>query len=225
MEKMPYHPQLESVLPTVSATVPAPVALDWRSGLPSLTGALVSLRELRLSDAPSLFAALTGVEVSRFISPPPHSVEGFEKFIAWTHRQREAGQYICFAVMPKGSASAIGLFQVRAGIWHCGMGLRDRERVLGHRDIPRRCATGPRFRVRRHRRAPYGGPLHAQEQQGQRRTSETGRRAGGDTASILAPRRRIPRPVAVDHHRRRSARGESRLGRSRHPLKPFYTSP
>ena len=114
MEKMPYHPQLESVLPTVSATVPAPVALDWRSGLPSLTGALVSLRELRLSDAPSLFAALTGVEVSRFISPPPHSVEGFEKFIAWTHRQREAGQYICFAVMPKGSASAIGLFQVRS---------------------------------------------------------------------------------------------------------------
>jgi ribosomal-protein-alanine N-acetyltransferase len=74
----------------------------------------VTLRELRSSDATSLFSALTGVEVSRFISPPPYSVDGFEKFIAWTHRQREAGQYICFAVMPKGSDNAIGLFQVRS---------------------------------------------------------------------------------------------------------------
>jgi ribosomal-protein-alanine N-acetyltransferase len=41
-------------------------------------------------------------------------VEGFERFIAWTHRQREAGQYVCFAVVPKGSDVAVGLFQVRA---------------------------------------------------------------------------------------------------------------
>ena len=114
MEKMPYHPQLDSMLPTAAATVSASAALSWRSGLPSLTGALVSLRDLRLSDAPSLFAALTGLEVSRFISPPPHSVDGFEKFIAWTYRQREAGHHICFAVMPKGSDSAIGLFQARS---------------------------------------------------------------------------------------------------------------
>jgi ribosomal-protein-alanine N-acetyltransferase len=114
MEKMPFHPQVDSMLPTVSATVSAPAALNWHRGLPSLTGALVSLRELRLSDAPSLFAALTGMEVSRFISPPPHSVDGFEEFIAWTHRQREAGHYLCFAVMPKGSDSVIGLFQVRS---------------------------------------------------------------------------------------------------------------
>ena len=114
MEKTPYHPQHDSVRPTASPTVPAPAALNWRSGLPSLTGGLVSLRELRLSDAPSLFAALTGEEVSRFISPPPYSVDGFERFIAWTHRQREAGQYICFAVMPKGSDGAIGLFQLRS---------------------------------------------------------------------------------------------------------------
>jgi ribosomal-protein-alanine N-acetyltransferase len=102
------------VLPTASATVPAPAALDWRKGLPTLTGALVSLREVRLSDAPSLFAALSGVEVSQFISPPPHSVDGFEKFITWTQRQREAGLCICFAVMPKGSDGAIGLFQARS---------------------------------------------------------------------------------------------------------------
>jgi RimJ/RimL family protein N-acetyltransferase len=74
---------------------------------------MVTLRELRASDAASLFALLTTEEVSRFISPPPTTVEGFEKFIAWAHRQRQAGQYMCFAVTVKGFDTAIGIFQVR----------------------------------------------------------------------------------------------------------------
>src|SRR5262249_13730085 len=53
-------------------------------------------------------------DVSRFISPPPASVEGFERFIAWTARQRAAGQFACFAVVPRGANFAIGLFQVRS---------------------------------------------------------------------------------------------------------------
>ena len=57
---------------------------------------------------------LTTDEVTRFISPPPTTVEGFEKFIAWTHRQRVAGQYVCFAIVPRGSDTAIGLFQIRS---------------------------------------------------------------------------------------------------------------
>jgi RimJ/RimL family protein N-acetyltransferase len=73
----------------------------------------VVLRDLRASDAPSLFALLTTEEVARFISPPPTSVEGFERFIAWTHREREAGKYACFAVTLKGYDTAIGIFQVR----------------------------------------------------------------------------------------------------------------
>jgi len=40
-------------------------------------------------------------------------VEGFERFIAWTHRQRAAGSYACFAVTLKGDDTAIGIFQVR----------------------------------------------------------------------------------------------------------------
>ena len=86
---------------------------DWRQALPVLTGAMVTLRELRLSDAPSLLAMLTTEEVSRFISPPPTTVEGFERFIAWTHRERAAGNYVCFAVVPHGMDTAIGIFQVR----------------------------------------------------------------------------------------------------------------
>jgi RimJ/RimL family protein N-acetyltransferase len=86
---------------------------DWKQALPVLTGSLVTLRELRLSDATSLLAMLSTQEVARFISPPPTTVEGFERFIAWTHRERSAGNYACFAVVPHGMDTAVGIFQVR----------------------------------------------------------------------------------------------------------------
>jgi len=56
---------------------------------------------------------LTPEEVQRFISPPPTTVEGFERFITWARSEREAGRYVCFAVVPHGMDTAIGLFQVR----------------------------------------------------------------------------------------------------------------
>jgi RimJ/RimL family protein N-acetyltransferase len=56
---------------------------------------------------------LTTEEVTRFISPPPTTVEGFERFIMWTNRERAAGTYACFAVVPHGMDTAIGIFQVR----------------------------------------------------------------------------------------------------------------
>ena len=115
MEKMPYQSALD-VQPTLAQTryaEPVAVSSDWRTGLPVLTGAQVVLRELRSTDAPSLFALLTTEEVSRFISPPPTTVDGFEKFIAWTHRQRRAGSYVCFAVTLANDDTAIGIFQLR----------------------------------------------------------------------------------------------------------------
>lgn len=86
---------------------------DWRRGLPLLAGRQVTLRELRVSDAPTLLAMLTTDEVARFISPPPTTVEGFERFIAWTHSRRAAGEYVCFAVVPAGTDTAVGIFQIR----------------------------------------------------------------------------------------------------------------
>jgi ribosomal-protein-alanine N-acetyltransferase len=86
---------------------------DWRTSLPVLYARSVTLRELRLSDAPSLCALLSAEEVARFISPPPTTVEGFERFIVWAHRERAAGGYVCFAVVPDGLQHAIGVFQVR----------------------------------------------------------------------------------------------------------------
>ncbi len=112
MEKMPYREQLE-IQP---ATVGSPwqvTCSDWRRGLPVLCGRRVTLRELQLADAASLLSSLTTEEVTRFISPPPTTVEGFERFILWTHQQREQGKYICFAVVPEGFEEAVGLFQVR----------------------------------------------------------------------------------------------------------------
>jgi RimJ/RimL family protein N-acetyltransferase len=86
---------------------------DWKRTLPVLTGLAVTLRELQARDAPSLLARLSSEEVGRFISPPPMTVEGFERFIAWTHRGREDGNYACFAVVPHGVDRAVGLFQLR----------------------------------------------------------------------------------------------------------------
>jgi ribosomal-protein-alanine N-acetyltransferase len=67
-----------------------------------------------MSDAQSLFLALSTEEVRRFISPPPSSVEGFERFITWTHQQRAAGHHVCFGIVPRGLEAAVGLFQVRS---------------------------------------------------------------------------------------------------------------
>ena len=97
----------------ITAAHSVAIESDWRQALPALSGTLVTLRELRLSDAPSLLAMLATEEVARFISPPPTTVDGFERFIAWTHRERAAGRYTCFAVVVDGTDTAVGLFQVR----------------------------------------------------------------------------------------------------------------
>jgi ribosomal-protein-serine acetyltransferase len=86
---------------------------DWRTKLPLLYAAGATLRELRPSDAQSLMALLTTADVTRFISPPPATVEGFERFIAWTLHEQACGRYICFGVVPNGCTDAVGIIQVR----------------------------------------------------------------------------------------------------------------
>jgi RimJ/RimL family protein N-acetyltransferase len=118
MEVMPYTEQVSDVnTPSARSLVhdsPGITSSDWQQQLPVLSRPGITLRELRPEDAASLLAMLTTEEVSRFISPPPTSVEGFERFIAWTHRQRAAGQYVCFGVVPEGMTAAVGLFQLRS---------------------------------------------------------------------------------------------------------------
>jgi RimJ/RimL family protein N-acetyltransferase len=111
METMPYREGVDEHI--VRPLSEEASGSDWRRGLPVLRGHHVTLREMRASDAASLCALLTTEEVARFISPPPTTVEGFERFIAWTQRQRTAGTYVCFAVTRRGSDTAIGILQVR----------------------------------------------------------------------------------------------------------------
>src|SRR5262249_35638355 len=86
----------------------------WRETLPTFVDAGFTLRELELEDAPSLLAHISTDEVSRFISPPPQTVEQFERFIEWSRRRREAGLSCCFGVVPAGESRAVGLFQLRS---------------------------------------------------------------------------------------------------------------
>jgi [ribosomal protein S5]-alanine N-acetyltransferase len=118
MEKMPFHEHLAGrPAPATAVAAGAPsthtVSTDWRQQLPVLRGSLITLRELELRDAPSLLAMLSTEEVARFISPPPTTVEGFERFITWAQQQRQRGEYVCFAVVPHGMTVAVGLFQIR----------------------------------------------------------------------------------------------------------------
>ena len=105
-------PTTETTLPIVPPMAAAAVS-DWRTRLPVLAGSGVTLRELRLSDAPSLMAMLSTEEVTRFISPPPSTIDGFERFILWTQRERSQASYVCFGIVPEGSDFAVGIFQVR----------------------------------------------------------------------------------------------------------------
>lgn len=115
MEVMPYHANVSwDPEPALSSFAPDPLArTDWRDGLPVIAGLGFTLRELVTADAASLVQHLTPAEVTRFISPPPTSVTGFERFITWAQRERAAGRYACFAVVPAGATDAVGIFQVR----------------------------------------------------------------------------------------------------------------
>jgi RimJ/RimL family protein N-acetyltransferase len=105
---------LELMMPATTPLSTPSTRTDWRDGLPVLTGSMISLRELRASDAADLLASLGTAEVTRLISPPPPTVEGFEKFINWANRQREAGKSMAFGITLKGTDTVIGLFQVRS---------------------------------------------------------------------------------------------------------------
>jgi RimJ/RimL family protein N-acetyltransferase len=60
-----------------------------------------------------LVPVLTDPEVTRFMSPPPATVERFAGFIEWSRREREAGRYLAFALVPHAQAAPVGVLQLR----------------------------------------------------------------------------------------------------------------
>ncbi len=87
---------------------------DWKSGLPVFKSSRMMLRELVKTDAATLLGLLKTDEVARFISPPPTTPGGFEKFIQWAIGQRQAGNQMTFGMVPEGYDHAVGIVQVRA---------------------------------------------------------------------------------------------------------------
>ena len=96
-----------------SATEPVVGPDTWQAALPVLEGERVCLRELQRTDAAPLLPLISAPEVARFISPPPPSVERLESFIDWSRRQRAAGTYVAFGLVPRGESVPAGLLQVR----------------------------------------------------------------------------------------------------------------
>ena len=89
------------------------VASNWHEQLPVLASPGVVLRQLKQSDAASLFMLLTTEEVARFITPPPTTLAGFEQFITWAIDRQRQGKVAFFAVTLRGSDTPVGLFQLR----------------------------------------------------------------------------------------------------------------
>ena len=137
MEKMPYQDQLR----VAAATIP----FAWHFELPALASENVTLREVRVSDAPALLAMLTSEEVAEFVSPLPRTVEGFEDFIAEAQHERTRGNSFCFGIVPEGYDDAMGLFQVRQ--LEAGFGTADGDSPSGRRSGDAACSCRARRRL------------------------------------------------------------------------------
>ena len=143
------RPTFRSPAPGIHSGNPESIGIlqpRWQQSLPVLRGASVTLRELEVSDASALVTMVTSDEVSRFISPPPPTVDGFERFIGWTRRERALARGTGFAVVPNGRDHAVGLFQIRrledsfetaewgfaigSGFWHSGLFMDSAQLVL-----------------------------------------------------------------------------------------------
>jgi RimJ/RimL family protein N-acetyltransferase len=73
---------------------------------------MVTLRECEPADAPSLLEHLSDGRVQQFIDPPPPTLDGFRRFVEWTHRVRSEGRYLCFGVVPRDRQVAVGIMQL-----------------------------------------------------------------------------------------------------------------
>lgn len=72
----------------------------------------MTLRQLRLRDAASLLHHVNATPVLQFIAPCPTTIEGFERFIRWTHVERLRGRHACYGIVPGPTSAAVGIIQL-----------------------------------------------------------------------------------------------------------------
>ena len=174
------------------------ILTDWRTELPCLTGNLVSLREMRASDAPALFAALSSEQVSRFISPPPATVDGFGDR---THGARSRGRPRVRVRHhtdrdSRGHRPGPGP-SARPGVRSRRVRMHDRALVARQQRVSRNGAADRIVHVRLGRHAPPRGAGAAAQRPRQRRAAQARRRSRRRAAPFGAAGRRLSRPGAL----------------------------
>jgi ribosomal-protein-alanine N-acetyltransferase len=85
---------------------------NWRRSLPVLGSDRMILRGLTAADAPSLLANVSDREVLQYLAAAPSTVDGFERFIRWTQRERRRGTHVCYGVVPRETGRVIGVIQI-----------------------------------------------------------------------------------------------------------------
>lgn len=86
----------------------------WCEQVPPLSGRLLTLREIAVSDVSALFALFSDPAVTAFMAPPPPTLAKFAGFVDWSHRQRQQGHGLCYGIVPDGMTTAVGILQIRS---------------------------------------------------------------------------------------------------------------
>ena len=102
MEKMPYRAGMDTALMQLATETvlvqpasDAVVSSDWRQGLPTLRGEQVVLRELRASDAASLFALERSQHFRiTHIDPAPFDAQACQRMMRGNQSSDGVGQFV-----------------------------------------------------------------------------------------------------------------------------------
>ena len=86
----------------------------WSERVPQLRGDLTTIREVAVSDVPTLFTLFSDPAVTAHMAPPPPTPAKFAGFVEWSHQQREQGHGLCFGIVPDGMTAAVGILPVRS---------------------------------------------------------------------------------------------------------------
>ena len=96
------------------AALPTHVILQqWRRLPPVLRGPGIVLRELKLSDAPSLAAMLGPDDVMSLVSSPPATIADWVELVDRAQDDRARGGSLSLGLVPEGYASPVGIFHVQ----------------------------------------------------------------------------------------------------------------
>jgi len=99
---------------SIASTSLEPAAHDhrWHRRLPELRDGVVLLRQLHRNDALWLLRHVNRSPVLQYIAQCPSTIDGFERFIRWTHAERRRGYHAGYGIVPCNTDHAVGIIQL-----------------------------------------------------------------------------------------------------------------